>query len=327
MVDSARFAALDKDGPVSMDENASLAGPSATMSSLPADMLPVEAVALSLAGRPTKLFDLGQIDVRWDAAAGTLWAYLTPQDRPNCNLSLLKDTMSWQQETRRLFGTEPSSLKYMVLGSRFPGVFNVGGDLEMFADCIDRQDRGTLLTYGNLCVEILDRIWHCSDMPVINIGLAQGDALGGGFEALMAFDVIVAERQARFGLPEILFGLFPGMGAYSIVARRLGARVAEKMLLEGKVYSAEEMHAMGMVTVLAEPGQGEAAVRDYIAANQDRHTGHVGIYRCGRRVNPMTLAELKDSVEIWADSALGLQPKDLKLMRRLAAAQTRLHRL
>src|SRR3546814_13260948 len=105
-------------------------------------------------------------------------------------------------------------------------------------------------------------------MNFVNIGLAQGDALGGGFEALMTFDVVVAERQARFGLPEILFGLFPGMGAYSILARRIGHAHAERMILGGKCYSAEEMYDMGLVHVIAEAGEGEQAVRDFIDRNR-----------------------------------------------------------
>ena len=274
----------------------------------------------------SKLFDLGQIDVQWEPEVGTLWAFITPLDRPNYNLGLLRDTMAWQMEAKKVFGAGDGNLKYMVLGSRFPGVFNLGGDLEMFARCIESQDREALRQYSHLCVDIVDRVWHCNDMPVVNIALAQGDALGGGFEALMCFDVIIAERQARFGLPEVLFGLFPGMGAYSILARRLGHAVAERMILSGKVYTAEEMHEMGIVTVLADPGQGEEVARDYIQSNMDRHAGHVGVYRAGRRVEPLDLSELRDIVDGWVDTAMKLTDKDLKMMRRLAAAQTRLHR-
>lgn len=274
----------------------------------------------------SKLFDLGQIDVQWDADLATLWAFITPLDRPNYNLALLRDTMAWQMEAKRVFAPNPEALQYMVLGSRFPGVFNLGGDLEMFARCIENQDRETLRQYSHLCVDIVDRVWNCNDMPVINIGLAQGDALGGGFEALMCFDVIIAERQARFGLPEVLFGLFPGMGAYSILARKLGHAVAEKMILSGKVYTAEEMHEMGVITVLADPGQGEEVARDYIVSNRERHTGQLGVYRAGRRVAPIDLAELRDIVDGWVDTAMKLTDRDLKMMRRLAAAQTRLHR-
>lgn len=274
----------------------------------------------------SKLFDLGQIDVQWEPEIGTLWAFITPLDRPNFNIGLLRDTMAWQMEARRIFDRPDSGLQYMVLGSRFPGVYNLGGDLEMFARCIENRDSETLRQYSHLCVDIVDRVWHCNDLPVINIGLAQGDALGGGFEALMCFDVIIAERQARFGLPEVLFGLFPGMGAYSILARKLGHAVTEKMILSGKVYTAEEMHEMGIVTVLAEPGQGEEVTRDYIANSRERHAGHLGVYRAGRRVKPLDLAELRDVVDLWVDTAMKLTDRDLRMMRRLAAAQTRLHR-
>lgn len=282
----------------------------------------------SLAGRigRSTLFDLGQIDVRWDAELATLWAFMTPHDRPNSNLGLIRDTMGWLRETKRVFGDAEGSraLRCMVLGSRFPGVFNLGGDLEMFASCIQRQDRATLLKYGIACVEIVERIWHSNDMNIINIGLAQGDALGGGLEALMCFDVIVAERQARFGLPEVLFGLFPGMGAYSVLSRRVGPVLARQMISEGKVYSAQEMYDMGIVTVLAEPGEGEAATIQWIRDHSAHHAGYVGINRAGRRVNPLTLDELTDIVESWADTALTLSERDLRMMKRLAAAQTRL---
>ena len=270
------------------------------------------------------LFDLGQIDVRWDADLATLWAFMTPIERPNSSLSLIRDTMAWQRESRRLFEDKGGMLKFMVLGSRFPGVFNLGGDLEMFAECIQRRDRDTLLRYGIACCEIVDRIWHCNDMNIINIGLAQGDALGGGLEALMCFDVIIAERQARFGLPEVLFGLFPGMGAYSILSRRVGPLLARQMITDGRVYSAEEMFDMGIVTQVVEKGEGEAATIAWIKDHRAHHAGYVGINRAGRRVNPMTLEELTDIVTTWTDTALALSDRDLRMMRRLAAAQTRL---
>ncbi|HEX7741665.1 MAG TPA: crotonase/enoyl-CoA hydratase family protein [Sphingobium sp.] len=270
------------------------------------------------------LFDLGQIDVSWDAQIDTLWAFMTPANRPNYSLPMLRDIRLWQTEAKRLFDEGALPLKYMVLGSRFPGVFNLGGDLELFAACIDRQDLPGLVKYGHACIDVVHRAWRNADMPVISIALAQGDALGGGFEALLCFDVVVAERSARFGLPEMLFGLFPGMGAYSILARKLGRRMAERMILSGKVYTAEEMFDMGIVTILAEDGEGEQAVRNYIAGNRPHHTGHTAVFEAGRRVDPLEYAELKDIVENWAATALKLDPRDLRLMRRLATAQTRL---
>jgi DSF synthase len=162
------------------------------------------------------------------------------------------------------------------------------------------------------------------DLPLVTVALVQGDALGGGFEAVLSFNVVVAERHARFGLPEIAFGLFPGMGAHCLLARKVGLAKAEEMMLSNRLYSAEEMHALGLVHVLAEPGQGEEAVRAYIARNGRRQPGHRGIYQASSLVNPITLEELEQVVDVWADSALCLTEGDLKLMKRLVEAQARL---
>jgi len=272
----------------------------------------------------TRLFDLGQLDVRWEAALGTLWTFMTPLDRPNFNRPMLRDFQRWQAEIGREFADPEEGLKYLVLGSRFPGIFNLGGDLELFAGFIAAGDRESLVRYGRDCVSILHNNMRRLELPIVTIALVQGDALGGGFEAVLSFNVIVAEKGARFGLPEIAFGLFPGMGAHSLLSRKIGLAQAEEMMLSNRLYTAEEMFEMGIVHILAEPGCGEEAVRAYIAKNGRRQVGHRGIYHASSLANPITLEELNAIVEIWADSALCLSDSDLKLMRRLGDAQTRL---
>jgi DSF synthase len=272
----------------------------------------------------SRLFDLGQLDVRWEAALGTLWTYMTPVDRPNFNRPMLRDFQRWQAEIVREFSDPAEGLKYLVLGSRFPGVFNLGGDLDLFASFIAAGDREALVAYGRDCVSILHRNMHQLDLPLVTIALVEGDALGGGFEAVLSFNVVVAERHARFGLPEIAFGLFPGMGAHCLLSRKVGLAKAEEMMLSNRLYTAEEMHALGLVHVVADPGKGEEAVRAYIAKNGRRQAGHRGIYHASSLVDPITLGELQDVVEIWADSALRLTDGDIKLMKRLVDAQARL---
>ena len=272
----------------------------------------------------SRLFDLGQLDVRWDSMSDSLWTWMTPLDRPNFNPAMLRDFQRWQTEIKREFARPGATIKYLVLGSRFPGIFNLGGDLDLFAGFIARGDRDGLVGYGRDCVSILHNNINALDLPLVTIGLVQGDALGGGFEAVLSFNVIVAEKGARFGLPEIAFGLFPGMGAHCLLARKLGLARAEQMMLSNRLYSAEEMHEMGLVHVLAEPGCGEEAVRAYIAKNGRKQSGHHGIYQASRLVDPIPLEEMLSVVEVWADSALRLTDGDLKLMRRLVDAQSRL---
>lgn len=273
-----------------------------------------------------RLFALEQLEVTWDESTAAIWTFMRPRGRPSYNLALLDDFHAWQRGIRATFEDDPQKLRYLILGSHTPGIFNLGGDLNYFVGKIRERDRAALVAYGKSCVQILYRNMHCLGLPMITIGLAQGDALGGGFESLLSFNIIIAERDAKFGFPETMFGLFPGMGAYSLVARRCGAAFAEEMLLTGRQYTAEEMKQVGLVHIVAEPGEGVAVVNDYIKKNKRRHNGSRATFEAAREVNPIELAELDRIVEIWADACLQLRDTDLKVMQRLVSAQDRLRR-
>lgn len=288
--------------------------------------LPVDPwlIDLKKSADARRLFELEQLDVSWDDPTGALWTFMRPRGRPSYNLDLLEDFHTWQRGIIAAFENRPNDLRFLLLGSHTPGVFNLGGDLDLFAAKIRDRDRQALVAYGESCVRILHRNMNCLGLPMVTIGLAQGDALGGGFESLLSFNVTIAERDAKFGFPENIFGLFPGMGAYSLVARRVGAAFAEEMMLSGRIYTAEEMKDVGLVHILAEPGQGIAEARDYIERSKRRHTGSRSIYQIGREVNPITLMELDRIVQVWADACLQLRDRDLKVMHRLVSAQDRL---
>lgn len=275
---------------------------------------------------PERLLNLDELDVFYEVEAKALWTFMRPANRPSFTPSMLYDFEQWQRLIAANFGPGKLALDYLILGSRAAGVFCLGGDLELFHGLIRAGNRDGLVFYGNRCVEILHRNMHALDLPMITVGLVQGQALGGGFEALLSFDHIVAERGATFGLPEIVFGLFPGMGAHSLLSRKLGTAMADRLILSHETYSAEDMYEMGIVQQLAAPGEGIDAVRSYMSKSQRKHAGLVGARRAMRTAAPVALSELRDIVGHWADSALQLGESDLKLMTRLASAQTRLAR-
>jgi DSF synthase len=214
-------------------------------------------------------------------------------------------------------------LQFLVVASAVPGIYNLGGDIAYFADRIRHRDRASMQRYAQHCIDVLHDGHRAMDLPIVTISLVQGDALGGGFEGALQQDVLVAERSARLGLPEILFNLFPGMGAYSFLSRRLDGPRAERMITSGRLYSGAELHAMGVVDVLAEDGEGEHAVRGYIEENSRRANALAGIVRTRRRVDPLLKQELQDIIEIWVDTAMRLEDPDLRRMERLVAAQTK----
>lgn len=283
-----------------------------------------DRASAALLGHPDR-FD--QLDLAIDPHMAICWAFMRPHARPCFSPELLRQIRLWQrglrQEAERRRQSQERSLKYVVFGSRVPGVFNLGGDLGLFSDCIRTADRARLLNYAELCVDVAHDAASAMDLPVITVALVQGDALGGGFEAALACNVIIAEKSAKFGLPEILFNLFPGMGAYNFLSRRLDAARAEKIILSGRVYTADEMHAMGIVDLVVEDGFGEEAVRDYVDHNGRRHSAQRAIYWARQLLNPVRLADLRAIAGLWVDTALGLTEADLRKMGRLAAAQDR----
>ena len=270
-----------------------------------------------------RLFELNELEVLYEAQSAALWTYMRPAGRPSFTPGMLHDFELWQRLITANFGTDGVPLRYLVLGSRAPGVFCFGGDLALFHKLIETGDRQGLAHYGFRCVEILHRNMHSLDLPMLTIGLVEGAALGGGFEALLSFDVIIAERGATFGLPETMFGLFPGMGAHAILSRKLGSAMADRLILSNQTYTAEQMYDLGIVHQLAEPGEGLKACRDFIKRSERRHLGLVNARKALKRTRPIELRELKDIVELWADAALQLSPQDLKIMSRLTRAQER----
>ena len=199
-------------------------------------------------------------------------------------------------------------------------LFRSGGDLSAFRELIMAQNRDSLLNYAKLCI---DNLWTFYDMqaPITTIALVQGQAMGGGFESALSAHILIAEKSAVMGLPEVLFNLFPGMGALSFLSRKIGMPAAEKMVRSGKIYTGEELYQMGVVDVLAEDGQGEYALNNWIKKNHRSLNSFQAINRAKQRVNPLTLEELYDITEIWVDAALRLDERNLKVMERLVRAQ------
>jgi DSF synthase len=242
-------------------------------------------------------------------------------------MEMMREIGDVQHLISRVLTDKPSQddlpFDWYIMGSASPGIFSLGGDLSLFAERIRARDLQALRHYGRVAVETIHRTHSAFGAPVVTMAVVQGDALGGGFECALAHDLIVAERGAKLGVPEVLFNLFPGMGAYSFLSRRLGAARAERMLLSGTIYTAEELYAMGLVDVVAEDGEGERAARDYIARHARKHNAHRAIFQARRLVNPVTLEELRAVADVWAEAAIKLTEADLKKMGRLVAAQDR----
>jgi DSF synthase len=267
--------------------------------------------------------DFTQLTTYLDTHNGIAWGYMHAEPRPCFSHHLLRELHTWNRFLMAEIDRKEQKIHYQVCASAIDGVYNLGGDLDLFCHLIETRDRDALLEYAIACIEPLYAFATHLDRPELKtIALVQGDALGGGFECALAANVLVAERGTKLGLPEILFNLFPGMGALTFLGRRVGHHLAEKIILSGKLYLAEELHEMGVVDVLAEPGDGEQAIYDYIRRESRARNGALAI-RAAREISqPVRYEELMQITEIWVDAALRLGDKDLRMMQRLVSRQT-----
>ncbi len=268
-----------------------------------------------------------EISVRHDQQDKIFWCFMNQTGRPSYTYSLgaeIQQVQDWIGNNYAMPTTGcPDDLRYFVCGSKTPGIYNLGGDLRHFADCIRSRDLAAMRKYAETCVRMQHANSNGFGAPIITMALVQGDALGGGFEHALAFDILVAERSARLGLPEIIFNLFPGMGAYSFLVRRVGRKIAENFILEGKIHTAEELHELGIVDLLVEDGEGEAAIVDYCQRNQKRFAAERAVYLSRRVTAPVELEEMLRITTIWAETAMTLTDADVRKMERLADAQER----
>jgi len=269
-----------------------------------------------------------QSTVEIDEGRGAAVISMHPSPRPSFTPGLLSEMEEFCNSTAKtvradIDRTGSSSIRYIVLASDMPGIFNFGGDLKRFVELIRESDRDGLMEYALSCIRCTHSFSNGFGVPVTSIALVQGRAQGGGFEAALAANVLIAERGTQLGFPEVLFNLFPGMGAYSFLSRKVSPAIAERLILSGTLYDAEYLHEIGAVDVLAEPGEGKNRLHAFMK-EADKHNHVHGLMRRIRAThNQVPFEELREITELWVESALRLGDRELRTMERLVRAQDR----
>ena len=129
--------------------------------------------------------------------------------------------------------------------------------------------------------------------------------------------------RSQAGFPEVLFNLFPGMGAWNFVIRKAGFAVANEMILSGRLYTADQLFRRNLVDLVVEDGEGEAAIEAVVQSVNPRLRGTLAALEGRRMSSPITYEALMLIVDKWTETAMALTDRDLRLMERLARAQVR----
>ena len=140
------------------------------------------------------------------------------------------------------FEDEPALRVAVITGAG--GTFSSGADLKALL----RGERGHTEKRGGFGI-----MKRPPDKPLV--AAVEGYAVAGGFELALCADLVVAARDAKFGLPEVKRGLVAVGGALFRLPRRIPYHVAMEMALTGDLYPADRMLELGLVSRVVDPGR------------------------------------------------------------------------
>lgn len=169
-----------------------------------------------------------------------------PNDMNAVNLAMCNA----MAETLRAFEDDPAARVAILTGAG--RVFCAGADLKAFAAGDGPKIAGHEAGFGGF-------VRYSRTKPVI--AAVNGHALAGGLELVLACDLAVASRHARFGVPEVTVGLIAGGGGAIRLPTHIPSKAAMRLLLTGQPIDAGEALRLGLVNEVVEPDQVQTAAR------------------------------------------------------------------
>jgi enoyl-CoA hydratase len=151
------------------------------------------------------------------------------------NMETLREIQTGIEEVRG-----HSELKVLILTGSGEKAFVAGADIAEMKG-MNSIEALNFSKLGHLTLKMIQDL----DRPVI--AAVNGYALGGGMEIALACDFIYASENARFGLPEVTLGIFPGFGGTQRLPRLIGKGKAKELILTGKMITAQEAFQLGIL--------------------------------------------------------------------------------
>ncbi len=154
-------------------------------------------------------------------------------------------------------------------------------------------------------------ISQLQELAIPVIAAVNGYALGGGSEMALACDFIYASENAMFGLPEITLGIIPGFGGTQRLPRLIGVNMAKELIFTGKMLTATEAHALGLVNKVCSSEDLLKEVDKTARIIADK--GRVSIRAAKQAVNMGLNADLQTGLHMEVDAfALCMTSEDAK---------------
>lgn len=200
-----------------------------------------------------------------------------------------------------------------IITSARPGGFCAGADLrELYVGALNLPKAKRLAGVRGFLKRIHAVANAIDDAPFVTFAAVHGLCMGGGLELALVCDLIVADKMARFGFPELRLGLIPGFGGIPRLRRDVGNGFIRDLLFTGRTVKAESAQQAGLVSHLA--GEGYALQVARSMAQQvtkfDAQTGAAA----KKFLKPIPRAELKKEIDLFCK--LFARPVVMEALRR-----------
>ncbi len=195
-------------------------------------------------------------------------------NRPKVLNALNMETLDEMKDCFTRLRRDPQ-MKALILRGAGEKAFVAGSDLIAMSKMSAMEAR----KFSQTGHEVLNAI---EALPVVVIGAINGYCLGGGCGLALACDFRYASSTAKFGQPEVNYGIIPGFGGSQTLARLIGSGRAKEMLYTGEMIDAQEAYRIGLVNRVMLPEQ-------LISTCED-------VCRKIMKKGPVAIASVKDAI-------------------------------
>jgi enoyl-CoA hydratase len=185
-----------------------------------------------------------------------------------------------------------------IITSARPGGFCAGADLKELYERARPLPKAKRAAGVRSFLKRIHQVLNAIDAsPFITVAAVHGLCMGGGLELALSCDLIVADKMARFGFPELRLGLIPGFGGIPRLRREVGNGFIRDLLFTGRTVKAESAQQAGLVAHLA--GEGYALQVARSMAQQVTKFDPETRTAAKKFIKPIPAGELKKEIELF----------------------------
>ncbi len=268
--------------------------------------------------------DRKEISVRYDSKTLAIWGYGNPQSCPCLNSSLLQEFHNLHLEIQDYFrhnNMKPKiPIRFFVYASQIPDIYSYGGSLDTLYDMIKNNRKDKLKECASIALKVMHGNFVGYDLPIHTITFVEGDAIGGGFEAALSTQAIVSEEQGFFGLQQMRFNVFSGLG-YGFLVRKAGLSQSEKIISSAEIYTAKQLYDMGLIQKLATKGEGKKVIDKYMRQYNRSFNAMQAMHKAKLHYTSYYYSELEYMANLWIETLVSLDPTELAILNKIAETQ------